>query len=222
MAIGSALLLGYRFPENFDAPYLAGSPQDFWRRWHISLSSWLRDYLFIPLGGSRGTRARTLLNLFVTMVLGGLWHGAAWSFVLWGALHGAGLAVHRLWADAKSPAVRALRGWAGWPAVARLLTFHFVCLGWVLFRAPSLGAGLALLRALGQPWRAGPWLTVAAVSAIAAGLFGQALPLALRERARARFSGLPIPAQGAAFALAVLAIEALGPSGVAPFIYFQF
>lgn len=222
IAIGSALLLGYRFPENFDAPYRAASPQDFWRRWHISLSSWLRDYLFIPLGGSRATQARTILNLFITMVLGGLWHGAAWSFVLWGALHGAGLAAHRLWSEARSPVVRAVRSWAGWPLAARFLTFHFVCLGWVFFRAPSLESGLAMLRAVGQPWRVGPWLSAAAALAIAAGIFGQAIPTAWRERARARFSLLPVAAQGAAFAAAVLAIEVLGPSGVAPFIYFQF
>ena len=88
IAIGSALLLGYQFPENFDAPYRAASPQEFWRRWHISLSSWLRDYLYVSLGGNRGGALRTYLNLFVTMVLGGLRHGAAWTFVAWGALHG--------------------------------------------------------------------------------------------------------------------------------------
>jgi alginate O-acetyltransferase complex protein AlgI len=222
IAIGSALLLGYRFPDNFDAPYRATSPQDFWRRWHISLSSWLRDYLFIPLGGSRRGPARTLLNLGVTMVLGGLWHGAAWSFVLWGALHGAGLAVHRLWSGAKSSTLEAVRASRAWPWAARLLTFHFVCLGWVFFRASSLESAFALLRALARPWTTGPWLSAALGLALVVGLFGQALPLAARERIRARFSTLPMVAQGAAFAAAVLFIEVLGPSGVAPFIYFQF
>ena len=222
IAIGSALLLGYRFPDNFDSPYCATSLQDFWRRWHISLSSWLRDYLFIPLGGSRSGRARTLVNLSVTMVLGGLWHGAAWSFVFWGALHGTGLAVQRLWSDSKSPAVEAVRAFWLWPWAARLITFHFVCLGWVFFRASSFDAGLELLCALARPWTLGPWLSVALVAALGAGLFGQAVPMAVWERARTRFSALPLSAQGVAFAAAVLVIEVLGPSGVAPFIYFQF
>ncbi len=222
IAIGSALLLGYHFPANFDAPYRATSLQDFWRRWHISLSSWLRDYLFIPLGGSRLGRTRTMVNLAVTMVLGGLWHGAAWTFVIWGALHGAGLAVHRLWSRSKSPAIAAVRAHRLWPSASRLLTFHFVCLGWVFFRANSFDSGLELLRALARPWSSGPWFSAAVVAALGAGLFGQAVPVAVWQRVRARFTALPLLAQGVAFAAAVLLIEVLGPSGVAPFIYFQF
>jgi D-alanyl-lipoteichoic acid acyltransferase DltB (MBOAT superfamily) len=222
VAIGSALLLGYRFPENFDAPYRAASLQDFWRRWHISLSSWLRDYLFIPLGGSRAGRARTLANLCVTMVLGGLWHGAAWSFVLWGALHGLGLVVHRLWSDSGHRAVQALRASPAWRVAAPLLTFHFVCLGWVFFRASSLDAGLGVLGALAQPWTAGPWLTPALVLAVALGTIGQWTPAAVRGALRGAMERLPVAAQGVAFALAVLVIEVLGPAGIAPFIYFQF
>ncbi len=99
MAIGLALLLGFRFPDNFDRPYSAVSLQDFWRRWHMTLSRWLRDYLYVPLGGSRRGRRRTYLNLMITMVLGGLWHGAAWTFVLWGSMHGAGLAAERRWEE---------------------------------------------------------------------------------------------------------------------------
>ena len=156
------------------------------------------------------------------MVLGGLWHGAAWSFVLWGALHGAGLAVHRLWSGAKSSTILAVRRSRAWPWAARLLTFHFVCLGWIFFRASSLESAFALLRALALPWTIGPWLSAALSLALGVGLFGQALPMAVRERIRARFSTLPMVAQGAAFAAAVLFIEVLGPSGVAPFIYFQF
>ncbi|MBI5542861.1 MAG: MBOAT family protein [Deltaproteobacteria bacterium] len=222
MAIGSALLLGYRFPENFDAPYRATSPQDFWHRWHISLSSWLRDYLFVPLGGSRRGSRRTLINLALTMVLGGLWHGAAWTFVIWGAFQGAGLIVHRLWAASPSSSVKAVRSWVGWPHLARVLTFHFVCLGWVLFRAPSLEGAAELLGSLFQPWQAGPWLTAAALLAIALGILGPDFPSRARGVLRLRFSRLPLSVQGLAFALAVLAIEAAGPQGVAPFIYFQF
>jgi D-alanyl-lipoteichoic acid acyltransferase DltB (MBOAT superfamily) len=222
VAIGSALLLGYRFPQNFDAPYRAASLQDFWHRWHISLSSWLRDYLFIPLGGSRAGEARTLVNLCVTMVLGGLWHGAAWTFVLWGALHGAGLVIHRLWSRSGLRAVQAVRGAPGWRVVATLLTFHFVCLGWVFFRATSAEAALGVLGAVLQPWTLGPWLTPALVLAVALGTLGQWTPEAARRAVRGWMERLPVPVQGVAFALAVLVIEVLGPSGIAPFIYFQF
>ena len=218
MAIGSAALLGYAMPENFDAPYSAKSPQDFWRRWHISLSSWLRDYLFIPLGGSKGSPARTAAALGLTMVLGGLWHGAAWTFVAWGALHAAGLMLHRLWAA--WPAAKQLRGSTSWSVVAQVLTFHFVCAGWVLFRAPSLTTAgevlWALTRGAGGPvpfWVAG----VVVVALLSSLLSADGL-----VSARARFSRLPLAVQGAAFALLVVLLDALGPRGVAPFIYFQF
>lgn len=216
LAIGSALLLGYVMPENFDAPYAAASPQDFWRRWHLSLSSWLRDYLFIPLGGSRHGPVRTTLALAATMVLGGLWHGAAWSFVAWGAFHAAGLIVHRAWAAWKP----GLRRSALWGVLATLLTFHFVCVGWVLFRAPSLSVAGELFAALvrGAPGAGAPWLPV--VVAIGLGLSfvrGEAF-----TRARLGFARLPLVAQGAAFATVLVALDALGPRGIAPFIYFQF
>ena len=139
MAIGIALLLGFRFPQNFNAPYKSATITEFWRRWHISLSAWLRDYLYISLGGNRKGRWRTYLNLLLTMVLGGLWHGAAVRFVLWGALHGVALAVHKLWLEIvpnskalgqdMNPVMRVL----GW-----FLTFNIVCLGWLLFRAEDM------------------------------------------------------------------------------------
>lgn len=139
MAIGIALLLGFRFPKNFDAPYKSATITEFWRRWHISLSRWLRDYLYISLGGNRKGRWRTYLNLLLTMVLGGLWHGAAVRFVLWGALHGVALAVHKLWLEVvpgakatgedMNPVMRIL----GW-----FVTFNIVCLGWLLFRADDM------------------------------------------------------------------------------------
>ncbi len=222
LAIGSAILLGYQFPENFRAPGLAQSPQDFWRRWHLSLSSWLRDYLFISLGGSRAGKTRTLVNLVLTMVLGGLWHGAAWTFVLWGALHGAGLVVHRLWSESTLAPLRALRASRAWRVVAVVLTFHFVCLGWVLFRATSVQAALELLHAIASPWTLGAWLTPALVLALVAGLLSQMIPPGSLDGLRRRFERLPVPAQGAALALVVLCIEALSPQGIAPFIYFRF
>ena len=126
MAIGCALFFGIELPWNFNSPYKAANIQDFWRRWHITLSRWLRDYLYIPLGGSRSGTGRTLCNLFLTFLLGGLWHGAAWTFVIWGALHGAALAAHRLWQNTG----RSLPRLVAWP-----LTLLFVNVVWVLFRA---------------------------------------------------------------------------------------
>ena len=222
MAIGCALLMGYRFMQNFDSPYVATSPQDFWRRWHISLSSWLRDYLYVPLGGNRGGEGRTYRNLVLTMLLGGLWHGAAWTFVAWGALHGLGLVVHRLWSRWHPPWADRLRGSRAWPLVARVLLFHFVCLGWVFFRAPSFGIAASVIRSLANPWTLGPWFSLGLLAALALGIFGQALPPGWSNGLRCRISRMPLAFQGALAAAAVLVIDALGPSGIAPFIYFQF
>ncbi len=221
IAIGSALLLGYRMPENFNSPYLASSPQDFWRRWHISLSTWLRDYLFIPLGGSRRGAGRTIINVAITMVLGGLWHGAAWTFLLWGAFHGAGLIAHRFWSAADAEAIHRIRSHSSWTFISQLLTFHFVCIGWVFFRATSVENVAELFKVLGR-WESAPSISAAIVLAIGIGLFGQLFPAIRRAALRERFSQLPLMVQGLAFAVAVLLIEALGPQGVAPFIYFQF
>ncbi len=156
IAIGSALLLGVRFPRNFDAPYQASNIADFWRRWHISLSTWLRDYLYIPLGGSRGAPWATYRNLMITMVLGGLWHGASWTFVFWGFLHGLGLGVTRAWErsqrrrreaqraaasvyragpNAASPDEEPPAGLAA-RAIGTFFTFHYVCLAWISSAPP--------------------------------------------------------------------------------------
>jgi alginate O-acetyltransferase complex protein AlgI len=138
IAIGVAALLGFRIPENFDRPYWAENISQFWRRWHMSLSSWIRDYIFIPLGGSRRGRVFTAINLFIAMALAGLWHGAAWTFVLWGLWHGVGLAAHRAWSVAAVPRVPVLnRGAVQVRAVSIVATFLFVCFGWVLFAATS-------------------------------------------------------------------------------------
>lgn len=147
IARGSAQLLGFHFMVNFRQPYLATSLQDFWRRWHISLSTWLRDYLYIPLGGNRGTEARTYRNLTLTMLLGGLWHGANWTFVVWGAIHGLGLSIERvLFGHHKlqSQPVGWRRGWRA------LVTFNVVCLAWIFFRAADTSSALAMIRQLGH------------------------------------------------------------------------
>jgi alginate O-acetyltransferase complex protein AlgI len=141
IAIGVSRIIGFDLPENFNMPYLATSITEFWRRWHITLSQWLRDYLYVPLGGNRKGARRTYINLMLTMLLGGLWHGAAWTFVVWGLLHGAGLAVHKLWKQQVSHGRRPFHGVVGW-----LTTYAFVCVGWVFFRATDFGTAIVILR----------------------------------------------------------------------------
>lgn len=136
MAIGIALLLGFHFKINFDSPYKSQNITEFWRRWHISLSTWLRDYLYISLGGNRKGRIRTYVNLMITMLLGGLWHGASWRFLIWGGLHGTALAFHK-WIMEIKPAFLDKLKWKGWSI---LITFHFVCFCWIFFRAPDMTA----------------------------------------------------------------------------------
>ncbi len=217
IAIGCALLLGFRFPQNFDAPYSALSLQEFWRRWHMTLSRWLRDYLYVAVGGNRGSRLFTARNLMITMVLGGLWHGAAWTFVLWGAVHGLGLALERFIPSFRpsanpSRAVTVLR----W-----LLTFHIVCFAWVLFRAQSVGLAADMFTGLvnGGP---GHGLVTPMLLAVIAGAIGvQLLPRRYDLKLREAFGGLSLAPQVACLAGAIVAVDALGPDGVAPFIYFQ-
>ena len=143
MAIASARLLGYELTINFSFPYFARNISDFWHRWHISLSSWLRDYLYIPLGGSRGPRWFIYRNIMITMLLGGLWHGGAWTFVIWGGLHGVALVVHREWLRLTGPRPQAhsLMRWLAWP-----LTVYWVCLAWIFFRAVDLEHAFPALR----------------------------------------------------------------------------
>lgn len=151
IARGLAMLFGYRWPENFDRPYLATSVAEFWRRWHITLSRFLRDYLFIPLGGSRGGWWKTNRNLMVTMLLGGLWHGASWSFLVWGGLHGTFLVVHRFWsAFPLRDRLSRTTGAAGllWKGICIVATFHAVCLAWCFFRLTVLSESLACVRSL--------------------------------------------------------------------------
>jgi D-alanyl-lipoteichoic acid acyltransferase DltB (MBOAT superfamily) len=149
IARGSAQLMGFHFMVNFRQPYLATSLQDFWRRWHISLSTWLRDYLYVPLGGNRHGEVRTYRNLMVTMILGGLWHGANWTFVVWGALHGTGLAISRKARQAINHTDREyspLTDAGAW--IRRVAVFHLVCLTWIFFRASSVNEAVQLLAGL--------------------------------------------------------------------------
>jgi alginate O-acetyltransferase complex protein AlgI len=215
MAIGIAALLGYSFPRNFDQPYRAKSMQDFWRRWHISLSSWLRDYLYVPLGGGRRGLARSCLNVFITMLLGGLWHGAAWTFVAWGALHGGVQVVERLGRSALGDR----KGPPAWLGI--LVTFHIVCLGWILFRAETFPMAMEVLAGLGRLEPATlvtPFLTVLIVG----GLAMHWLPPRAAEGIATWMKPAPSLTMGLLVGAAILLVEAVRPDGVAPFIYFQF
>jgi len=218
MAIGIAALLGYRFPRNFDRPYRSASLQEFWRRWHISLSRWLRDYLYIEaLGGSRGGKFRLYRNLMITMLLGGLWHGAAWTFVIWGGLHGAALVVERVWAT--NPRTRAivLPHWA-----KVVLTFHIVTLGWIFFRAASFGDALAYLGGIVAPATGAVTVTPLIVLLIAFGLAIHALRWDSMTRLAERLRSLPAPALAGGLIAVMLVVDAMRFEGIAPFIYFRF
>ena len=212
IAIGVALLLGYIFPQNFNSPYRATSFRDFWQRWHMTLSRFLRDFLYIPLGGNRGGRLKTARNLMITMVLGGLWHGAAWGFVLWGTLHGTALvAEHQLRGRLTAPA------WLRWAIV-----FNVVVFGWILFRAETLELAATFIGQLFDPGPATLWAPVT-LAAVAVVIGFQLLPPDPVERLRERAAGLPAPALGLALACVVAVVGATVPSGgVPPFIYFQF
>ncbi|MGH8912755.1 MAG: MBOAT family O-acyltransferase, partial [Acidimicrobiia bacterium] len=209
IAIGVAILMGFEFPQNFNAPYAAVSIQDFWRRWHMTLSRWLRDYLYIPLGGSRDGRGNTYRNLMITMVLGGLWHGAAWTFVLWGSFHGGLLAFER-WRGETSPApAQNLLTPAG-RAASRIITFHLVCLGWVMFRADSMGrVGEILGRFL--DWGPTPAVTPMVVALIAGSIGVQYIDLDIRARLQTAFSQLRPVAMTTVLGAFLLILDGLGP-----------
>ncbi len=217
IAIGSALLLGLTLPKNFDHPYRAVSLQDFWHRWHISLSSWLRDYLYISLGGSRGSVGKTYRNLALTMLLGGLWHGAAWTFVVWGALHGGGLAATRAWqrqfGSSNSPAVRAL---------CVLVTFHFVCLCWVFFRATSFDKAWGVITGIAALTPGTANINTMLWALLGAGLVTHLVPDRLLAWGQENAGRLPAVLQAAALVGAVLLVRYAGATEVVPFIYFQF
>ena len=212
MAIGLALLMGFVFPQNFRSPYRATGLRDFWRRWHMTLSRFLRDFLYIPLGGNRGGRLRTYRNLLITMVLGGLWHGAAWTFVLWGALHGIGLIIEHVFAGRLR-----LPGWLRW-----LVTFHVVVFGWILFRSPTLGEVGTFLSRLTVP---GPATTLTPLVLVALllviGL--QLLPVGPVEAFQATIARARPALLGVGLTLVIVFAGATVPSqGVPPFIYFRF
>lgn len=230
IAIGVALLLGFRFPENFNQPYRATSIADFWRRWHMTLSRWLRDYLYIPLGGNRGGKAKRDRNLFLTMLLGGLWHGAAWPFVIWGAYQGGGLMVERRlgeWRERRKERrtdEKAERGeQPARTALRWLATFHFICLGWVFFRSETLSdAGSLLSQMFGSFLSPAPDINAVFVGVVVCALLAQMLSRQALANAQTQLSRLPAWALAVGFGIWMLVVDQFGPEGVAPFIYFQF
>ena len=217
IAIGCALLLGFSLTPNFDRPYQSADLQEFWRRWHMSLSSWLRDYLYIPLGGNRGGTWATYRNLLLTMLLGGLWHGASWNFVIWGALHGAALGINRAWQRARPAGAPQLPRW-----VAQAATFHFVCFCWIFFRAHTFDGALDVLRNIATLTHYVPNLAGWLAALIGGSVAWHMTPIGWRDRLVVRFSLLPAPAQAALLVLATLALQRIKGSDVVPFIYFQF
>ncbi|HMP04188.1 MAG TPA: MBOAT family protein [Gemmatales bacterium] len=226
MAMGLARMLGFELPLNFNLPYRAESLSDFWRRWHITLSTFLRDYLYIPLGGNRGGRWLTCRNLMITMLLGGLWHGAAWTFIAWGALHGFYLVVQHLWQGEQRtrPAAEVDDDAWSWGRVLRVaLTFHLVCGGWIFFRAQSFADAGTIFLHLSTWAEAAPgvflkerglWLLALAIVLhyVPHGL-GQAVDAWLTRQA---------PVFQGAMAAAALALLGIFGSVNQPFIYFQF
>jgi alginate O-acetyltransferase complex protein AlgI len=223
MAVGLGHLLGYKLTTNFNMPYLAVNVSDFWRRWHISLSTWLRDYVFIPLGGSRGSRWLNYRNLLITMTLGGLWHGAAWGYVLWGFMHGLLLVLHKQFQEfcTARPRLEATLQTRIGTVFRVLLTFCCVSLGWVLFQ-PELSKALAMYQQLfqirlGQPLplsNRSLWYTV---------LFVLVCHLLVRSGAWRRISeNLPAPVLGIGYAVCLCLAMLLAPDTGTTFIYFQF
>lgn len=218
MAIACAGLLGYELCVNFDFPYFASSITDFWRRWHISLSTWLKDYLYIPLGGNRGGQWFTYRNLMLTMVLGGLWHGAAWTFVVWGALHGAALIAHREWSKLGKQVPILVKTSALWGIFA---TFYWVCITWVFFRADSFGSAMTVLKSF-------VLLRSPGTQQLSIGLLGFLAALALMHWLTARqiwtqaVAQLPAQLFAVGYGFAAAIILTLVPVGYTAFIYFQF
>lgn len=224
IAIGLALLLGFRIPINFNSPYKAYNLTDFWRRWHISLSSWLRDYLYIPLGGNRKGKFRTYLNLLITMVLGGLWHGANFRYLIWGGLHGAGLVLEKWWQSVfPSPKLK-----YGFQNIAgKILTFHFVCFAWIFFRVTDLRLVGEMLSQIYHHFGSSliPQMMVSYASIFLLILLGFGvhwLPGSFKERWRGWFITSPVYAKVLVFVLVVMLLVQIKSSVIQPFIYFQF
>ncbi len=223
MAIGIAMIMGFRLARNFDFPYKSKNVTEFWHRWHISLSTWLRDYIYIPLGGNRKGKYRTYVNSMVTMLVGGLWHGAAWKFVFWGGMHGVGLAVHK----ASAPFLRRLPDSRLTAFLSWILCMTFVAVLWVFFRADSWTDSVEILKSVGRNFT--PASIPAFASARALWLFMliaiaviHSLPENFHRRAMDWFIASPWIIKLLIFIVVVQCVLELRTADVSPFIYFQF
>jgi alginate O-acetyltransferase complex protein AlgI len=223
-AIGSARIFGFRIPENFDRPYQALSVASYWRRWHMTLSDWVRDYVYWPLGGSRGAGWAPYRNTFVTLLILGVWHGANWTFVVYGILHGCAVSLNRWWRKS-GPGAATSKEWrpgAMGSAWRWLLTFNFVVLARVLFRADDLSHAMDVTRALTNLTPAMPRFSVHAWVVLILGYAAHFTPRALVPALRTRFADLPAPVWGAAVAAAGYACVAWGTGDTLSFIYYDF
>lgn len=227
MAIGIALLLGFHFPINFNAPYRSVSITDFWRRWHISLSTWIRDYIYISLGGNRKGKLRQYVNLVITMLLGGLWHGASLNFVAWGGAHGLALAVHKFFSQevlhhGRGFQPHGLRKW-----IAIVLTFHFVCFTWIFFRQKTFMAGWMMLRQIFFNFHAELWQQVCAgyqyvLAFMAFGYLTHFLPDTWQEWFISLLRRCNVVVYALLLITAIYVVIQVKSSTIQPFIYFQF
>ncbi len=219
IAIGVAILLGFHLPINFNAPYLATSITDFWRRWHISLSTWLKDYLYIPLGGNRKGKTRTYINLFLTMLIGGLWHGAAFKYIFWGGLHGGMLGVEKFWKEKI--------GWKMPKILGILLTFHFVAACWILFRAKNMEDIGRMFSQIAYHFEGQRIVEYAlhyklVFILILLAFLAHCFPAVWEKKIEISFGKLNLPFLSIITTLAIVLIFQFKTAGIQPFIYFQF
>ncbi|MFB6305624.1 MAG: MBOAT family protein [Flavobacteriales bacterium] len=222
MAIGLALLFGFKLPTNFDLPYQSKSITEFWRRWHMSLSAWLKDYLYISLGGNRKGKIFTYRNLMLTMLLGGLWHGASWKFIMWGGMHGVLLSIERMAKPLIEKIPQKVRYLPGW-----LITFHFVCFAWIFFRADSFGTAVTFMQQMFQA--IDPAVVMRILNGytevfilIGAGFLLHFLPKVVNESALNIFTKAPVPVKALSLSLVIWLVIQASSSQVIPFIYYQF
>lgn len=224
MAIGCARMMGFRFMENFQMPYSAVNITEFWRRWHISLSSWFRDYLYIPLGGNRKGPVRTYVNLLITMLLCGLWHGASWNFVFWGGMHGVALAIHRLWSQWRGEASESANAALAFLSNigARVATLAIVLVGWIFFRAQSWDAAVMYLNRMVTMAPDGTRLVSPQILGALAVVVAAHLAIRKDRNWAHEIPQSPLPVRIGAYASVAVLLSVFAASEVAPFIYFQF
>lgn len=213
VAIGSGMLLGLKLPLNFNAPYAASNLADFWRRWHITLSNWLRDYVYFSFPGLRG-KVMPYIALIVTMLVGGVWHGGSWNFVIWGALHGVGLAIYRAWQQNSK--------WRMPAVAAALFTFHFVCIAWVFFRAATFETAIQIFARIGSLSFSAANISAPFALVLGIGALAHFIPKQWFERARDFFADTPFYVQAGALMLLMIGLQYIATTGAAPFIYTRF